>query len=229
VLRSDVYVQLWASPGVAPEERVPLLVVHDGPEYARYSSLLTMLERHSSAGALPRMRAALLAPVDRNQTYSASAAYARALAHDILPALGQLAPIPHGRGMRVGMGASLGALAMLHAHRLYPAAFGALYLQSGSYFMRRHDVHESSFPRFARITRYVSRVLSADEWSHPIPVALTCGSAEENLTNNRAVESALAHQGYDVTFYENPDAHNWVAWRDAFDPSLVELLKKVWG
>ena len=36
--------------------------------------------------------------------------------------------------VRVGVGVSLGALAMLHAHRTQPPAFDALFLQSGSFF-----------------------------------------------------------------------------------------------
>ena len=53
------------------------------------------------------------------------------------------------------MGASLGALAMLHAHRRSPAAFGGLFLQSGSFFRPRFDAHEPGFPRFGRIARFV--------------------------------------------------------------------------
>jgi hypothetical protein len=26
-----------------------------------------------------------------------------------------------------------------------------------------------------------------------------------------------------------PDAHNYVAWRDAFDPHLTGLLDRIWG
>jgi enterochelin esterase-like enzyme len=36
-------------------------------------------------------------------------------------------------------------------------------------------------------------------------------------------------QGYDVSFAEHPDGHNWIAWRDSFEPHLSELLRRVWG
>ena len=130
---------LWAHPDA--DEGSPLLVAHDGPEYAEHSSLLTLL------GRLPPLRAALIGPVNRNETYSASARYARALVEEILPVL---PPAP----LRVGLGASLGALALLHAHRRYPESFDALFLQSGSFF-RRRDLHERRFPRFQRISRFV--------------------------------------------------------------------------
>lgn len=228
-LRGRLPVELWSPPDTDPAEPLPLLVVHDGPEYAKYSALTVMLDRLSYAGRIPRMRAALIGPLERDQSYSASAAYARSLAHELLPQLMEHAPTPHGRSMRVGMGASLGALAMLHAHRRNPASFGALYLQSGSYFRIRYDRQESGFSRFRRISRFMGEVLTAPEWLHPIPVSMTCGTVEENLANNRATYKALEAQGYDVKLVENRDGHNWVAWRDTFDPNLVELLSRVWG
>lgn len=223
--RKRIRCVLWQSEGTEPDEALPLLVAHDGPEYAEYSGLLHYLDQNQD---LPPMRAALLTPYDRDQTYSASAAYARQLVHEVLPALVKIAPMPHGRRMRVGMGASLGALAMLYAHRTNPASFGGLFLQSGSFFRMRFDKHESGFARFRRISRFVGQVLAADEWMHPIRATMTCGTVEENLTNNRAVLGALEKQGYDIELIENRDGHNWVGWRDTFDPHLGKLLKDLW-
>ena len=56
----------------------------------------------------------------------------------------------------------------------------------------------------------------------------TCGAAEENVHNNRLMASALAAQGYDAHLAEVPDLHNYVGWRDAFDPHLTALLRKAW-
>ena len=228
-LRQPVHVQLWASERIGPEDPAPLLVAHDGPEYNQLSSLLKLLHHKVVQRELVPMRVALVAPVDRDQTYSASAAYSRALAYEILPAIERLAPAPHGRTMRVGMGASLGALAMLHLHRTNPAIFGGLFLQSGSYFRMRFDRQEAGFVRFGRISRFMGRVLTAEDWAHPIPVTMTCGTVEENLANNRATCAALRRQGYDVYLRDNRDAHNWVGWRDTFDPHLVNLLAKCWA
>ena len=229
VLHTRLRTIVWSAPGVADDEAAPLLIAHDGPEYDALSSLTHMLRTAIGDGRLPPMRAVLVAPVDRDQTYSASAAYSRALTYDILPGIERLAPTPHGRSMRVGMGASLGALAMLHVHRSSPASFGALFLQSGSYFRQRYDKVESEFSRFRRISRFMGRVLTAQEWAHPIPVTMTCGTIEENLANNRATLAALERQGYDVRLHENRDGHNWIGWRDTFDPHLVDLLSKVWS
>ena len=58
---------------------------------------------------------------------------------------------------------------------------------------------------------------------------ITCGSVEENLANNREMAQALRRQGYDVDLDEVPDAHNYTGWRDAFDPHLTTLLRRVWA
>ena len=201
---------LWTAPGLAASTPAPLLIANDGPEYAKFASLIRYLE---TAGLTP-LRAALLAPRARNEDYSASPLYADALAREVSPALERRIPIT----TRVGLGASLGALAMFHAHRQYPELFHALVLQSGSFFLHELDVHERGFSRFARIDAFVREVSARP--GVPIEVQLTCGTGEENLANNRALEQVLRTQGYQVGFVTVPDGHTWTCWRDAFSESL---------
>lgn len=213
---------LWSAAESDPQQPLPLLLAHDGPEYAEYSLLVRLLDHLVAFGEVPPMRAALLAPPgDRNESYSASRRYARLLVERWLPQLAQDAPY---ETRPVGMGASLGALAMLHAHWLYPGTFGALLLQSGSFFRRRYDAHESSYGRFARITRFVGTVVGGRGQAEPIPVTVTCGTAEENLDNNRVIAAALQERGFPARLVEHPDAHNWTSWRDVLDPHLPELV-----
>ncbi|HEV2590849.1 MAG TPA: alpha/beta hydrolase-fold protein [Gaiellaceae bacterium] len=219
-LVARVRVLLYSTPDPPPTD-APMLVVHDGPEYAEYSSLTRFLDAMSWEEQIPPMRAALVQPIDRNETYSASAQYAAALAREIIPALERQAP----HGVRIGMGASLGALAMLHAHKRHQRAFDGLFLQSGSFFRQRWDAHESGFERYRRITRFVGTVLRGSEIDRPIPVAITVGTGEENRENNRAVAGALESQGYTAWLAEVRDGHNWTCWRDAFAPHLPALIE----
>jgi enterochelin esterase family protein len=233
VLGGRVQLGLWSSAGLDFERPAPLLIVHDGPEYDRHSDLLRFLASMVGQGRIPELRVALLAPVDRNEHYAAYPTYARALARELVPLLEWLAPQPpargDGRSWRVAMGASLGALAALHAHRRYPNLFGGLFLQSGSFFLRHVDRQESAQPRFDRITRFVSSVTDSATSRYRIPVGMTCGTVEENLGNNRRLRDALALQGYPVALAEHRDAHNWICWRDSFDPYLTDLLTRCWS
>ena len=224
-LGADVAVRIWSPEDAGPGEPLPLLVAHDGPEYDELSSLTHFAAAAINSGALPRHRVALLAPGERDEWYSASARYAGALVRDLLPAIRSAVAVA---GEPAGMGASLGGLAMLHAQRRHPGTFGALFLQSGSFFTPRFDSQESGFPRYQRIVRFVRETLRAGASADPIPVTLTCGTAEENVFNNRLMARTLAAQGHRAALHEVPDMHNYTAWRDAFAPHLSALLARAW-
>jgi enterochelin esterase-like enzyme len=210
--RGGVDIRLWSPPDSAADEALPLLVVHDGPEYDELAGLTRYLAAGMAGKMLPRLRAALLGPGDRNRWYSASTRYASALCGSVLPALPAT--------LTIGMGTSLGALAMLHAHSRYPAAFDALFLQSGSFFSPRFDAHERRFAYYPRIVRFVENI----SLPRPIPVSLTCGGNEENIHNNRLMTATLLDRRYAADLHEVPGLHNFPAWRDAFDPHLADLL-----
>jgi enterochelin esterase-like enzyme len=95
-----------------------LLAVHDGPEYDELADLTSYLGAMAILGAVPRVRAALLSPGPRDDWYSANGAYTRALCLAVLPHLRSLVTTT----TVVGMGTSLGALAMLHAQRRHASS-----------------------------------------------------------------------------------------------------------
>jgi enterochelin esterase-like enzyme len=202
---------------IGGSSRSRLLVVLDGPEYQQQMRLLPLLRRLVERGEVRPHRVALVEPEDRMETYSASARYAKALA-------AELAPL---RGRAVGVGASLGGLALLHAHRTQPQAFTGLFLQSGSYFRRGTDPQEARFGRFARVDRFVGGVLRG-RGAAPIPATLTCALEEENYANNAAVARALAEQDYPVAFHASRGGHDWPTWRRALQAHLPTLLREAW-
>lgn len=218
-LGSEMTARVWSP--AEPTDRV--VVAHDGPEYDRLGELSRYLSALIGARRVPPCHLVLLPPGDRLEWYSASPAYAKALCLEVLPAIGARLGT---RRPVLGAGASLGALAMLHAQRRHPAGFAGLFLQSGSFFQPRHDRQESGFRRYLRIVRFTGRVLRAPA-GPAVPVALTCGAVEENLANNRDLAAVLRRQGYPTGFAEVPDAHNWTGWRDALDPHLTSLLQQV--
>jgi len=223
-LNADVWARIWSPAGAGGH----VLVAHDGPEYDKMADLGQYSAAMVGSARLPPHHLVLLAPGARNEWYSANPAYAHALAREVLPRLraelGTTRPA-------VGMGTSLGGLAMLHAQRRYPNVFAGLFLQSGSYFRPRLDPQESKFPWFQRIVRFAGRLVGAAGISGrtaAVPITMTCGRVEENLGNNREMALALRRLGYPAELFEVPDAHNFTGWRDAFDPYLTDLLRRVW-
>ena len=127
------------------------------------------------------------------------------------------------RALPVAIGASLGALAMLHAQHRHPGTFAGLFLQSGSFFTPERDIQERGFSRWARVTAFVAEVLAGGRGPGAAPAVLTCGAGEENIHNNREMAAALGEQ-----LHELADLHNYIAWRDALHPHLTGLLAELW-
>ena len=222
VAEESLPVRVWAPDGTADADRLPLLVVHDGPEYDSLAGITRYLAAGIAGQWLPPLRAALLSPGPRNSWYSANVRYARALCQAVLPALtGRFAA-----GPRIGMGTSLGALAMLHAYCRHPDSFDALFLQSGSFFVPRLDSQERRFPCYRRIIGFTADAHGGGLPARAVPVVLTCGAIEENVANNRLMAATLAARDYPASLHEVPDMHNYTAWRDAFDPYLTGLLQR---
>jgi len=172
-----------------------------------------------AAGALPRLRAALLDPGDRDRWYAANRDYASALAATVA----LVAPAT----VRIAVGLSLGGVAVLHAHRLFPQLFDAMLLQSASFFTPALDPQERNFSGFEAVTRFVAGLHASGSDERPIPAVLTCGVVEENLANNRSMTATLRRLGYPAELVEVLDAHNYTAWRDALHPHLTTLVSNL--
>lgn len=217
---------LWSPHDSTPAEPLPLLVANDGREYAELGDLTGFLGVLGQEQPALRCRALLLDPVDRDRSYSASPSYGRLLTGALLP---EVSAGWATRGLPVGMGASLGAVAMLDAALRRPGSFGGLLLQSGSFFTDRFDGHESGFRFYRRLTRFTADATAEPERYRGLRIAMTCGTGEENLDNNRELAQRLRGIGVEVEFVANRDAHNYVAWRDCWEPTLARLMARVWG
>ena len=218
----DVDLVVWEPPGAGH-----LLLAHDGPEMTAYGGLLDFVAAAIASGAIPPTRVALLDPGPRNLRYSANPEYAATLSDEVVPALLDAAPtVAH----PVLIGQSLGGVAALHAAWTSPRVYAGLLIQSGSFFTSELDSQEADFECWDEVTGFVASLLAATQAAPDAPaVAMTCGSAEENLANNRLMFDHLLSTGLDVTWGETRQAHTWTCWRDLLDPHLTDLLQKVWA
>lgn len=225
VLGSRLPVRRWTHPDLHGGEEAPLVVIHDGPAFDDEAALGRLLDHLVDDGDLPPFRAALVGAPDRERTYSANPAYARAMVTEVLPTLAGRGPRPGPTSGVVGVGASLGALAHLHTELAHPGTFAALLLQSGSFFRPLLDGVEAPFPWFRRITDFTDDLVANGPRCGAVPTTLTCGFVEENLANNVVVADALRGGGWHPMLIRHRDAHNMTSWRDVLDPHLRWLLR----
>lgn len=223
--RPELIGQLCSPAGTPDEDELSLLVVHDGPEYANYARLLDYLGWARAREPALRCRVLLLGPGDRNREYAANTDYAHMLVTVAIPQARELAATA---APVLGVGASLGALSLLHAAVTYPGTFAGLFCQSGSFFLPAFDSHERRFEFYDRVTELVARFDAEPGRLAGLQVALTCGLGEENLDNNRAMADRLHALGVPVTITEGRDGHSYTAWRDLLHPALADLMRRIW-
>lgn len=222
----DVPVTIWSPAGTEPGQEMPLLLVHDGPEYDELASITAYSAALIAAGSLPPHRLALAHPVLRDAWYSGSPQYLRTMATAGLERIGERYAVT---SPTVVMGASLGGLSALLVAIAAGAPIGGVFAQSGSFFQPRLDSQESGFRYFHRISQRVHQILLTRHIGDPLRIGLTCGALEENAANNRQIAAALTRMGHVVNHAEVADLHNYTAWRDALDPHLTAVLRDTWG
>jgi enterochelin esterase-like enzyme len=223
-LIGEIPIQIWSPSSLPVARPAPLLMCHDGPEYATLASLTQYAAAMVDAGTLPAFRIALLQPLDRDAWYAANPDYVAAE----LAALDAIVESHPTLGTPVVMGASMGGLAALLVALTAGSRFAGVFSQSGSFFTPELDPQEASYPYFTDVTNAVAGIAHREPGGHRLRIGMTCGSHEENLANNELMAHHLRRLGHRVEFAKVRDLHNFTAWRDSLDPTLTDLLRSVW-
>ncbi|MEM9594891.1 MAG: alpha/beta hydrolase-fold protein [Acidobacteriota bacterium] len=202
--------------------RYPLLVVHDGHDYLRFSDLKTVLDNLIHRLEVAPMIVALTTAGDRLVEYPDNPAHARFLAQELVPAIENEFPVrsePAARGL---MGASFGGVASLSCAWRNPGFFGRLLLQSGSFAFTDIGHHQRG-PAFDPVVKFVNAFRRAP--GRPSErVFMSCGTYESLIYENRSMVPLLQATGMDVRYVEARDGHNWINWRDRLRIALPWLF-----
>ena len=222
VLRGPRHLTLYLPARFRPTRRYPLLIVHDGPDYLRFSNLQTVLDNLIHRLEIPGMIAALLHPRNRMREYAASEEHARFLTEELVPHLESEYPLegdPRGRCL---MGASFGAVAALSTAAMTPDFYGRLLLQSGSFAFSDIGKHKRG-PAFDPIVEFIN-----DYRANPVRAAekafVSCGMYESLIYENRSMVPLFQGTGMDIRYSEARDGHNWENWRDRLREGLSWLF-----
>ncbi len=218
--------QIYLSAGVdsSDEERHPLVVVLDGPEYLQYGSLATVFDNLVGSGLIPPSIVAFSEPGDRFVEYAADARLHQHLVDELVPALERDLPCGTAPERRVLIGASFGAVAALSTAASSPNFFGRLLLQSGSFAGAGTGCKPRPEPMWEPIHEFV-RGYVRQPATVAAKVGVTCGVYESLRCENRALAPVLEGTGMDTRFVEHLDGHNFTSWRDAAGAHLPWLLE----
>lgn len=202
--------------------RYPLLIVHDGEDYLRFSSLETVLDNLVHRLETQAMVVALIQSPDRMREYADDPAHAEFLVRELVPLLEQRYPLvgtPEARGL---VGASLGAVASLSAAWRHPGFFHHLLLQSGSFVFTDIGEHGRG-PAFDPVVRFMNEY-RRDPGRPAEQVFVSCGMYESLIYYNRSLVPLLQSTGMAVRWSEARDGHNWENWRDRLREGLSWLF-----
>jgi enterochelin esterase-like enzyme len=226
--KSDVYgepreITVYVPARYRETRRYPLLVVHDGSDYLRFSVLKTVLDNLIHRLEIPPMIVALTDSSNRLEEYADDERHARYLAEELLPGLEDhysLMGRPDARGL---MGASFGSVAALSTAWRYPGTFGRLLLQSGSFAFTDIGSTNPRGPLFGPVVDFMNTFRDAP--GRPAErIFLSCGTYESLIYENRSLVPLLQQTGMTVRYVEARDGHNWENWRDRLREGLSWLF-----
>lgn len=200
----------------------PLLVVHDGRDYLRFSDLKIVLDNLIHRLEMEPMIVALTNAEDRLSEYPDHPSHAQFLTEEVVPYLEKRYPLraqPASRGL---MGASFGGVAALSCAWRYPGFYGRLLLQSGSFAFTDIGHHQRG-PAFDPVVKFINAF--RDQPGKPSErVFVSCGTYESLIYENRSMVPLLQSTGMDVRYVEARDGHNWINWRDRLREGLSWLF-----
>jgi enterochelin esterase-like enzyme len=236
--------QVWSSPRLkndhplvvyrpqgysADKPPYPLLILFDGESYLDAIAAPALLDNLIGAGKLPALVAVFVenaTPRSRSRELPCDAAFADALASELVPFLRATLNVSRDPSRVAVAGASFGGLAAAYAAYRHPELFGLALSQSGSFWwnFRRGSRHADGTDAPGWLTRRFS-----EHTRLPIRFYLTAGAFERasgsgNLETTRALRDVLRAKGNRVDYAEFSGGHDHLAWRATLPDGLIALF-----
>jgi enterochelin esterase-like enzyme len=201
----------------------PLLVVHDGSDYLRFSGMQAVLDNLIHKLEIPDLIAVFSDSKDRLREYAADPGHARYLTEELLPEMARRFPLQDSAQARCLMGASFGGVASFSTAVRHPGVWGSLLLQSGSFAFTDIGRSHRRGPLFDRVVEFVN-AFRDNPTAISERVFVSCGTYEPLIYENRSLVPLLDATGMQVKYVESRDGHNWENWRDRLREGLSWLM-----
>ena len=222
-LRRDAHVTVYSPARMRADDRLPLVVLHDGGDFINHADIGLVLDNLMDARLVADCVVAMTHPGDRLKEYGAGAAHSRFLTAELVPELEKRLPLRGEPAGRILAGASFGAIASLTAAVRAPGFYGGLLLQSPSFLFTLVGRSHEGGPAFEPVVRFVNGI-RADPQLVTEKIAVTYGAFEHAAHRILAMVDTLEHMADEVRVVESLDGHTWVGWRDRMLDGLGWLL-----
>jgi enterochelin esterase family protein len=203
--------QVYLPPGFARRTAYPLLLVHDGSDFARYAGLVEAIDGMIGSGQVAPLVGVLLDPWARLVEYAALEAHSHHVVEEVIPHLRRRVGVesrPSDRGM---LGSSLGAVAALATARHHPEHFGRLGLISGTFVHSPHpDFPRPTFEPVMHLVASLRDEVRLDGYR----VFASAGRYEALVDLQRHLLPVLRAAGAKLEVRETWDGHDWGSWRN---------------
>jgi enterochelin esterase-like enzyme len=213
------FVFVYRPPGYeTSRQQLPSIYVTDGGEYLSLALMNNVLD---NLIAEKRIRPVIGIFVDprtdirdaqtsmRMHDYALSDTFVNFLITELRPLLSKRYRLLEDATNTAIMGASLGGLIATYAAATRPDVFGLCAAQSPSYWWKDEAVIK----------------LLADSRKMPIKFYIDTGTIRDAQEHARKMKKVLEEKGYDFSYGEYPESHNWVNWRSR----LGDILVYFWG
>ncbi|HRH43492.1 MAG TPA: glycoside hydrolase family 15 protein [Pyrinomonadaceae bacterium] len=191
------------------KQKLPVLYLQDGNEYAERAKAEIILENLIKAKKVRPFILVLLNPKDRMKEYWANDDYAKFLAEEVVPVIDSKYNTIKSRDGRAVMGASLGAITAVNAALKYPNVFGRIGGQSTSFWIDNE-----------RVVKDLEKLESKTRFKFYFD-----DGTLEGVEDSRKVVKILQAKNFDVTYIESEAGHNWTAWRDRLADALIAIWR----
>jgi enterochelin esterase-like enzyme len=174
-----------------------VIYIHDGAEaikVGKFTNVLDNLYYHEPH--IPKIIAVFVPPVDRHGEYLMNPKFSEWFANDLTVQVEKKLKIKSDASLRALQGASLGGLCAAYTGLRHPEKFGNIISQSASFWMEDGEI-AALFEK--------NKLL-------PLRFYLHTGTINDALEGTREMLKVLQQKGYDITYRETNESHNWANW-----------------
>ncbi len=188
-----------------------ILYVHDGAEVITVGRVPTILDNlYHFEPHTPHCVVVMVPPMERNKEYMLNAQYSNWIAQTLVPFVEKKLGVKATPQKRGTLGASLGGLLSAQLGLIHPRIFGNIAVQSPSFWYQKEEM-----------IRHYEKMRKL-----PLRWYMHTGTVNDAEVESRKMLAVLQDKGYDVTYRETIESHNWGNWRNKYSDIVRWLVSK---